>query len=142
MENSFISLEKQGGDTWIFTKYLRSANAKKILDGKILNAHISPDGKKISYVKTDDSDQKVFYLADIDGSNSVEILKSQDIDAANMAMGPWHPDGTKLLIEINKNIDPKGFQGSVIATLDVSDKDLSALKTACRRFMMRCGSHF
>ena len=74
-----------------FTKYLRSANPKKILDGKILNAHISPDGKKISYVKTDDSDQKVFYLADIDGSNSVEILKSQDIDAANMAMGPWHP---------------------------------------------------
>ncbi len=71
-------------------------SAQKVL-AEITDVHLSPDGKKIAYRKTDDSGNWAdFYQSDINGNNQEEILKADDIEAAAIFLGDWSPDGTKL----------------------------------------------
>lgn len=99
-----------------------------VLDRNVSAMAISPDGKKIAFTTRNEFDNHLVHrsinLADIDGSNSEELLNLKDVDALSIGLGNWHPDGTKLLFGIFKYNDSKGPQ-SFAATLDVSNKDLS-----------------
>ena len=87
-------------------------NPQKIIEGKITDVSISPDGKRISYRRYEGLYTSMArgsaYIADIDGSNQQEILNLEDIESMFLGLGNWSPDGTKLSLIFPRDEDGSG----------------------------------
>ncbi|NNE97617.1 MAG: serine/threonine-protein kinase, partial [Pyrinomonadaceae bacterium] len=90
-------------------------NPQKIMEGKITDVSISPDGKRISYRRYEGIYTSMArgsaYIADIDGSNQQEILNLEDIESIFLGLGNWSPDGTKLSLIFPRDEDGSGNTG-------------------------------
>jgi serine/threonine protein kinase/Tol biopolymer transport system component len=65
---------------------------------------ISPDGKRVMYLKYIDSDQNEVWVSDLDGNNKLRLASSGTFDT-----GQWTRDGSKVAFFAHSDKGAKGF---------------------------------
>jgi Tol biopolymer transport system component/predicted Ser/Thr protein kinase len=65
---------------------------------------ISPDGKRVMYIKLLGPDQNELWVSDLDGTNKVKLATS-----GNLGTGNWSPDGSQLTFTDYTGGEYKGY---------------------------------
>ncbi len=131
-----------GKGSGVLTAYhVRTKSSVEIVSEDASQPAISPDGKRVAYVKFVDHNKNEIWVSDIDGGNSVRLASSGKMDTLS-----WSPDGSLLSFSdytgaqskaflvggdgrgLRQTDQVEGFVGELIWSRDMKSLYISSLK--------------
>jgi serine/threonine protein kinase/Tol biopolymer transport system component len=80
------------GSGFLTAYHVRSKSSTDIVSENATQPAISPNGKRVMYIKIVGQDQDELWVSDIDGSNQVKLATS----GASLSTLGWSPDGSQI----------------------------------------------
>jgi endonuclease YncB( thermonuclease family)/dipeptidyl aminopeptidase/acylaminoacyl peptidase len=103
-----IVFSRYWGNYGVFSMNTRGEQLTRLSPTKIFESHpvFSKDGRKIAF-----SSMGALWTMNADGTERKEIVSRRPGDRTGMPHIAWHPDGDKLMFELNRNLYIVGASG-------------------------------
>ncbi len=84
--------------------HVHAKESVNIVEGTASQPIISPDGKRVMYIKYPGPNQTELWVSDLGGGNRVRLASS-----GSLSRGDWSPDVSRLVFEDNAGGESKAY---------------------------------